>query len=361
MSPPRHSPGPSTASSARDLYEVLSVPRTASAKEIRRAYRALARKYHPDFNPGDETAAQKFREVHDAYEILGNATRRKAYDYYGADFGNRIPKRAPETRRQPAGPYPDPNRARQNTPGAARPSASRGPFVFYRSPDVFPRLASRAQFASLLAVAVFVFGTLLYTMLPDPGVREFQRAQEALRHVTSWKAEGHGTPSGSGELGYLNEVSCPSSERTTRHFHASPRNPTDMIFETIIIGNDSYAYTDLAKRWSHVVVAGAAAFYQCAALQRGQDAAGFPPLGKWLTDSSQIEKQNLRDTPEGKCREWKIVTFGGASRYQEAEYVCLGVKDHLPWFQGAPGSSGEVRFYDWNVPVDITPPDQLAP
>lgn len=347
----------------RDFYEVLSVPRTASAKEIRRAYRALARKYHPDFNPGDETAAQKFREVHDAYEVLGNATRRKAYDYYGPDFGDRIPKRAPETRRPAAESRPSPSRERESRHGAPRPPTSRGPFVFYRSPDVFPRLASRVQFASLTTVAVLVFGTLFYFMLPDPGVREFQRAQEALRHVTSWKTEGRaGTPE-SGEIGYLTEVSCPSSEQTTRTIRSASTSFTDKIFKTIIIGNDSYIYSDWGKGWkgwSHVAVAGAAASQQCSALQRGQDAAGLPPLSRWIADSSRLEKQSLRDTPDGKCREWKIVTFGAVSRTAEAAYVCLGIKDHLPRFQGFPGSTQEIRFYDWNVPVEIVAPDISA-
>ena len=360
MSPPRETAGSSNAAPARDFYAVLSVPRTASGKEIRRAYRALARKYHPDFNPGDETAAQKFREVHDAYEILGNATRRKAYDYYGPDFGDRIPKRAPETRRPAAEPPPSPSRERDSERAAPRPSASRGPFVFYRSPDVYPRLASRAQFASLTAVAVFVFGTLFYFMLPDPGVREFQRAQEALRHVASWKTARRTPTPDAGEIGYLTEVSCPSSEQTTRYIRVPSTGFTNKVFKTILIGNDSYAYSDWSQSWSHAAVAGAAASYQCAALQRGQDAMGLPPLSRWITDSSRIEKQSLRDAPDGKCREWKIVTFGAISRSAEAEYVCLGVKDHLPRFQGFPGSPQEVQFYDWNVPIQIVAPDLSA-
>ena len=54
----------------RDLYEVLGISKTADEKAIKKAYRKLAKKYHPDMNPGDKTAEQKFKEVTDAYNIL---------------------------------------------------------------------------------------------------------------------------------------------------------------------------------------------------------------------------------------------------------------------------------------------------
>lgn len=67
----------------RDYYEVLGVPRTADAEEIKKAYRKLAIKYHPDKNPGDKSAEEKFKELGEAYEALSDAQKRAAYDSYG--------------------------------------------------------------------------------------------------------------------------------------------------------------------------------------------------------------------------------------------------------------------------------------
>ena len=69
----------------RDLYEILGVQRTAPADEIRRAYRRLAKKYHPDMNPGDRKAEEKFKEITAAHEVLNDPKRRKLYDEFGAD------------------------------------------------------------------------------------------------------------------------------------------------------------------------------------------------------------------------------------------------------------------------------------
>src|SRR5215471_19180230 len=66
-----------------DLYRVLGVERSASTEEIRRAYRRLARKHHPDVNPGNKEAAEKFKEISAAYEVLSDEKKRKAYDEFG--------------------------------------------------------------------------------------------------------------------------------------------------------------------------------------------------------------------------------------------------------------------------------------
>lgn len=67
----------------RDYYEVLGVGRDADAKEIKRAYRRLAKKYHPDANPGNKQAEQKFKEVTEAYNVLSDTEKKKLYDQYG--------------------------------------------------------------------------------------------------------------------------------------------------------------------------------------------------------------------------------------------------------------------------------------
>ena len=69
----------------RDYYEVLGVDKSASDADIKKAYRSLAKKYHPDMNPGDKEAEQKFKEVNEAYAVLSDADKRKKYDTYGHD------------------------------------------------------------------------------------------------------------------------------------------------------------------------------------------------------------------------------------------------------------------------------------
>lgn len=71
---------------ARDYYEALGVPRSADEKEIRSAFRKLARQYHPDLNPGDEVAERKFKEINEANEVLSDADKRAKYDRYGDNW-----------------------------------------------------------------------------------------------------------------------------------------------------------------------------------------------------------------------------------------------------------------------------------
>jgi DnaJ homolog subfamily B member 11 len=74
-----------SAGSSGDYYAALGVQRSSSSDQIKRAYRKLALKYHPDKNPGDEAAASKFSEIGNAYEVLSNDEKRKIYDRYGED------------------------------------------------------------------------------------------------------------------------------------------------------------------------------------------------------------------------------------------------------------------------------------
>jgi len=69
----------------RDYYELLGVPRAASEDDLKKAYRKLAMKYHPDRNPGDKAAEAHFKEINEAYSVLSDAQKRPTYDRYGHD------------------------------------------------------------------------------------------------------------------------------------------------------------------------------------------------------------------------------------------------------------------------------------
>ena len=70
----------------QDYYEVLGVPRTATEDDIKKAYRKLARKFHPDVNPGDTTAEEQFKDIGEAYAVLSDPDKRKRYDQLGENW-----------------------------------------------------------------------------------------------------------------------------------------------------------------------------------------------------------------------------------------------------------------------------------
>ena len=69
--------------SKRDYYEVLGLSRSASSDEVKKAYRKLAIQFHPDKNPGDKKAEERFKELSEAYEVLSDSQKRQMYDQYG--------------------------------------------------------------------------------------------------------------------------------------------------------------------------------------------------------------------------------------------------------------------------------------
>jgi molecular chaperone DnaJ len=108
----------------KDYYNILGVPRGAPDKDLKAAYRKLARKYHPDVNPGDKSAEARFKEINEAYEVLSDADKRKKYDQYGSDFDN-----AEASRRAH-------DQARQQYANYGRGQGGGSPFTTYETSDM---------------------------------------------------------------------------------------------------------------------------------------------------------------------------------------------------------------------------------
>jgi curved DNA-binding protein len=89
----------------KDYYATLGVAKTASEKEIKQAFRKLARKHHPDVNPGDKAAESRFKEINEAYEVLGDPDKRRKYDELGANW--RMYEQAQQQGGQPGAPFGD--------------------------------------------------------------------------------------------------------------------------------------------------------------------------------------------------------------------------------------------------------------
>src|SRR5690242_1039367 len=127
------------ATQQKDYYGALGVKKTASAEEIRKAFRKLARKYHPDVNPGDKKAEEKFKEISEANDVLSDAKKRKIYDQVGFYSDNIDPATAEAYARgggRPGGPG--------GFPGGGFPGAGGQPHVDFGGFD-FSDLFEQAQ------------------------------------------------------------------------------------------------------------------------------------------------------------------------------------------------------------------------
>ncbi|HOW57888.1 MAG TPA: DnaJ domain-containing protein, partial [Smithellaceae bacterium] len=80
----------------RDYYEILGVARTAAEEELKKNYRKIAMECHPDRNPGDKKAEERFKEAAEAYEVLSDAQKREIYDNYGHQAGDEALKKIAE-------------------------------------------------------------------------------------------------------------------------------------------------------------------------------------------------------------------------------------------------------------------------
>src|SRR6202521_3186885 len=83
----------------KDYYKILGVARGASADDIKKTFRKLARKYHPDVNPGDKKAEEKFKEINEAYEVLSDHDKRRKYDTLGPNWQEQFGPNFSNTRR----------------------------------------------------------------------------------------------------------------------------------------------------------------------------------------------------------------------------------------------------------------------
>src|SRR6185436_1197869 len=135
------------AANIKDYYAVLGVKRGASDDEIKKAYRKLARKFHPDLNPGDKTAEDQFKQLQEAYDVLSNADDRKLYDEYGDNW------RAVKAGAGAPPPGWDQQSAPRGAGGSGAPGFDFGDFDFsnFRSPgggaggfDIFEEIFSNA-------------------------------------------------------------------------------------------------------------------------------------------------------------------------------------------------------------------------
>ncbi len=173
---------------SRDLYDVLGVPGTASEAEIRRAFRALAKRYHPDVNPGSPDAARRFVEVGNAAETLLDPRRRASYDRSRTPGARAWPP--PDAAPKPPPPPPPP----PSTAHAARTPPQGAPEPVSRRPGDLIGRALRAV-AAVAVLAAVVAGWIVWEVGPSAGQRD---AATPANGTVVWKAAGFGLGDGWG-------------------------------------------------------------------------------------------------------------------------------------------------------------------
>lgn len=199
----------------QDYYEVLGLARGASEDEIRKAYRKLARKYHPDLNPGDKVAEDRFRSLQEAYDILGDEKKRKMYDQYGFYSENPFPGGGPGAGgARPGAPHMDfngfdfddlfsgggPRGGGQAPPGGAGPGGETGGGFG----DIFSQFFNRGGAQSRRQARPEKGADLEYALNVD-----FWRAiKGTTAKLTIQRQEMCGTCGGSGTAGG-NKIVCP--------------------------------------------------------------------------------------------------------------------------------------------------------
>ena len=185
-----------------DYYELLGVRRKASAKEIRQGYRKLARKYHPDLNPGDKSAEEKFKQIQEAYDVLSDTKKRGIYDQYGFYADNMPP--------------PDAGGPRGAGPGGVPVDfggfeSAAGPGMGGNLRDIFSQFFSGAGGAAVHPQAVEVPADLEYQIDID-----FWKAiRGTVEKISYTRLETCPTCHGSGKAGGT-EQSCPACGGTGR-------------------------------------------------------------------------------------------------------------------------------------------------
>jgi molecular chaperone DnaJ len=200
------------AAPKHDYYDTLGVPRKSSADEIRKAYRKLARKYHPDLNPGDKSAEERFKNVQEAYDVLSDSKKRQMYDQFGFYSENGFSGAGPGgAGAQGAHPGPDFSGfdfgdffTSQGGRRAASESAGAGGFR-----DIFSQFFSRGGGTGPPQPEPEKGGDLEYVM--DIDFWQAIKGTQARLNITRY--EVCGTCHGTGSTG-AGEVTCPQCQGT---------------------------------------------------------------------------------------------------------------------------------------------------